>query len=362
MERYTLLPALFILLFGQSCIHGDLDDCPPMVQYAVAFEYTNHTGSPADRFYEDVKKIDLFVFDDNEFIYTTKTEIRPFDTNLTIPLDIPMGIYDIIAWGNVMDDQPIVIEPAPAEFIPGVTTLDEARCILQTKAGNLSDTELEKLFFGEIMAEIPSHISRVDTIPLNNDTKRIRVVLHWDYNNLPPQSRIDHQNVAVRLTGTNARYRFHNDCHELDVVYAPYHVPYNQEQTDSILELDDSNWLQIAYGDESLFRNLEESKVYDFSVLRLFKDMPLTLTVEHRYPSMNPVPIHTAVNILCRDEGFSKMFDDRMRIVESQWQFMYDRYDDYRIDIFVVQKELNTFVTGSINFIDWKKIKDDTEV
>ena len=57
MERfkYAFLLPILCLFFLQGCVHGDLEDCPPMVRYAVAFKYTDHTEN-GDRFYDDVKK------------------------------------------------------------------------------------------------------------------------------------------------------------------------------------------------------------------------------------------------------------------------------------------------------------------
>ena len=147
-SKLLIVSVFFVMFLLQSCVHGDLDDCPPMVSYAVAFRYTDHTGRE-DRFYDDVKKINLYVFDKNNLVYTTTTGLSPYDENFNIPLEgIPMGNYNIIAWGNVLDNQPFSI--TPDNFIKGETTYDEARLRLQKTAGELNDTELEKLFFGEL--------------------------------------------------------------------------------------------------------------------------------------------------------------------------------------------------------------------
>ena len=133
-NKIVLLPVLCLLFFVQSCVHGGLDDCPPMVRYAVAFEYTHHLGSStlsngtSDRFLDDVRKVNLYVFDDKGLIFTTETKLSPYDKNFNIPLEgLPSGNYHIIAWGNAMDTD---FSITPSLFEPGKTTFEQARLIL----------------------------------------------------------------------------------------------------------------------------------------------------------------------------------------------------------------------------------------
>ena len=368
MVRYKFLlgSVLCWAFFAQGCVHGDLDDCPPMVQYAVAFTYTNHVWNK-DRFYDDVKTINLYVFDANNLVYTTTTELSPYEEKFNIPLDLPMGNYTILAWGNVSTSGPFTI--TPANFIKGKTTLSEARLTLQKTRGDLNDTRLEKLFFGEIHATVPLYVSRIDTIPLTNDTKNVRVVLHWNTKNVSLGSKVDHSNVVVRLNGRNAKYKFDNSNDALSVAYAPY-MSY---PSDSILKAgvgttvrDGNNPLRIDYADLEKFTRLAdftETTVYDFTTLRLFADLPLNLSIEYWQPEGNnqyiKKPVHEA-DIINRYTGFPYLFAEDMRIAENQWQNSFDKYDFYRVDVFIVQEESDTFVTGSILIKDWWVVKDDT--
>ena len=353
MVRYKfLLAALCLVLFGQSCIHGDLDDCPPMVNYAVAFTYTNHVWNN-DRFYDDVKKINLYVFDDDNLFLTTTTELSPYETNFNIPLDLPMGKYHILAWCNVLDTEPFEI--TPSTFVKGQTTLNETKLTLQKTNGDLNDSNLEKLFFGEMDVEVPLYVSRIDTIPLTNDTKNIRVVLHWNYEN--PEEGIDYSDIVVRLIGTNAKYTFHNDNERVDVLYAPYGTSYS----DSLIRIDPQiDWLQIGYGVSSFSDEYIETTVYDFKVLRLFKDLPLYLKIDFVHPSGNNEFIKKGIRevdiINVQSGGFESLFLDELRILESQWQNIFDRNDYYRVDMQIIQEGFDTFLTGSIKINDWGKI------
>ena len=318
--------------------------------YSVTFKYTHHPGDN-DRFFDDVKKINLYVFDQNNILYTTMTELSPYDRNFKIPLELQVGTYHIIAWGNVLDSQPFTI--TPAQLIKGVTTFAEARLILEKTFGELNDSELEKLFWGEITTEIPLNISKMDTISLVNNTKRIRVVLHWDYKNLPQQIRIDHQNVVVRIRGTNAKYRFHNDREVQEVTYAPFHAPYNIQETDSILQLNVADWQRIFYSKEDFrIEHAVDAQVYDFTILRFFQGVPLQVSIEYRHPQSDSQYTFTplvAYYINDSNQGFPRIYELQRSGMSNKittLQSWTDYYDCYRVDINITQIDFDTFETG----------------
>lgn len=345
-----LLSAFCLLLIGQSCVHGELDDCPPMVNYAVAFTYTNHTGN-RDRFYDDVKKINLYVFDSEKYIYTTTAAVSPYEKNFNIPLDLPMGNYHIIAWCNALSTEPFEI--TPATFVKGETTLQQARLTLQKTAGALNNSPLEKLFFGEIQAEIPLYASRIDTIPLTNDTKHVRVTLHWHYKDIPLSDRINHDNMEVRLSGVNAKYKFDNGNDPLGVTYAPY----DNNMLASEIKADTFKWLKIYYFSND-FKQIMDTRIYDFSVLRLFKDIPLMLSLDYSNKDERyMISIHNE-DIISRQTGFGYLFYYDMQLPENQWQNTFDKYDHYGVDVYIVQDAADTFVTGGIHVLPWHKVTE----
>jgi hypothetical protein len=372
MGRYKLLLLLPVLsLFIQGCVHGDLADCPPMVNYAVAFQYTNHTGQ-TDRFYDDVKKINLYVFDEQNLVYTTTTELSPYEANFNIPLDLPMGHYHIIAWGNVLEDQPFSV--TPDEFVKGETTLEEARLVLQREANNLSQLELEKLFYGEIDAEIPLYINRIDTIPLVNNTNDVRVVLHWDHSGTvnAAEKIVDYDEVTVRLRGSNAVYNFRNGFEPNTVVYAPYLT----DITGAILATETPDRLKIYYYPDQIHA-VSDSTVYDFKILRMMVRSDIILTVLRKKPVMDPEnlfaptgsPLRSdpeyGVNIIGNSsgsEGFIRLFKDGLNLTtESAQQNAFDRYENYRIDVYFRFDELaNTYISVvEVKIQDWHVIEDD---
>jgi len=354
--KFLLLSMLCSLFFMQSCVHGDLDDCPPMVRYAVAFEYTNHTGNK-DRFYDDVKKINLYVFDENNLIYTTTTELSPYEQNFNIPLDIPMGKYHIIAWGNILENGNFTV--TPENFVVGETSLDDARLTLNRIANQFSMTasveELDKLFYGELSdVEIPLYISRIDTMSLINNTNNIRIVLHWDHSGELEETddRIDYDEVRVRLSGSNAVYGFSNNLTGIDnVVYMPTAFYY----TDSVLHVDKNKWLTMYYYSNSV-SEVTNSCVYDFSILRMVLGSPLFLTVERKKPV-----VQDPYNLLPDEIDIIKTFTlyfDNQNIPVTQRQNMFDKNEYYRVDLyFTYDLLMNTYVTGTLQMKPWTLIE-----
>jgi hypothetical protein len=322
-----------------------------MVRYAVAFQYTNHTKS-SDRFYDDVKKINLYVFDENNLIYTTTTELSPYETNFNIPLDLPMGNYHIIAWGNVLDSQPFSV--TPDEFVKGQTTLAEARLTLQREAGNLSQKELEKLFYGEIDAEIPLYVSRIDTMPLINNTNRVRVVLHWDHSGELKETdeTINYDEVQVRLSASNAVYGFGNNLTGTNnAVYMPWASYY----TDDILNEDDDDWLTMYYYSDAV-SEVTNSCVYDFSILRMVVGSPIYLTVERKKPVI-PEPNNLLSEQIDVIQTFIACFNDQ-GVPAAQRQNMFDKHEYYRIDLyFTYDLLMNTYVSGSLQVRPWTMVE-----
>jgi hypothetical protein len=337
-----------------------------MVRYAVAFKFTHHTED-RDRFYDDVKKINLYVFDKNNLVYTTTTELSPYEEKFNIPLDLPMGNYHIIVWGNALDGQPFRI--TPTNFVKGVTTLAEARLTLQRKANNLSDTEFEKLFWGEVKAEIPLYVSRIDTIPLINDTKNVRVVIYWDHTGREQsQTEIfNYEDITVNFTGSNAEYTFDNlPTANNKVVYAPHHT----DKGDILINDNPKDWLQIHYYPDEM-KTLSDSTVYDFNTLRSVLANKLTLTVlqhtkigyfENLFGTIGTPQRHDllyGVDIVGNVSGlvgFSKLFRNQMGLTSVQtMQSAFDRYDKYRINVYLkYDKIANTYFSiAEVRIQDW---------
>jgi hypothetical protein len=329
-----------------------------MVRYAVAFKYTDHTNTgKTDRFYDDVKKINLYVFDENSLIYTTTTKVSPYETNFNIPLDLPMGKYHIIAWGNVLDDGNFTI--TPEDFVIGRTSLNDARLTLNritnqfsTKA---STEELDKLFYGELAnVEIPLHISRIDTMSLTNNTNHVRIVLHWDHSGelKATEETIDYDEVRVRLSSSNAVYGFSNNFIGTNNVD---YMPWAYYTTGSVLDEDKNEWL-TAYYYSDMVAEVTNTCVYDFSILRMEVNSPVYLTVE-RKKLVIPDPYNLLSDQIDVIRTFTVYFNNQ-DVPATQTQTMFDRHEYYRIDIYLTFDELyNTYVSGTLKMVPWKLVE-----
>jgi len=372
---YIIGLALCFAFAGQSCLHGDLEDCPPMVNYAVAFKYIEHLER-RDRFYDDVKKINFFVFDKDSLVYKVDTVVGRFESPYTLPLNLPMGKYTLVTWGNVLESQPFNFTTS---FVKGVTTLEEARLALNKTAGTFCDKSLEKLFFGERQIEIPLYVNRIDTVPLVNDTKNIRVVVHWDHSDYFQSSEelIPYEEVEVQLSGTNAYYNFHNDSllrndSRAKVIYQPYKKYIKPVEADSALRLGKSftdNLPSLKLYDEQSYEEQIVRKsvrplrttVYDFSVLRLYKDVPLTLTIQINELNRGSASLHKLIedhNIINGTDGcqiqFADSLDRRNVPFGINWRKTFDENDYYQVDVYIYQdRPTGTFVTGQFKIYNW---------
>ena len=105
-----------------GCIKEDFSDCPPPVDpippveetdglLKLQLSYTMHNqkenGVYIDRFYQEVHKADVFVFDQNGTFVTRATDhgIVPADSTYTRTMKLPAGTYHAVVWGNHYEDE-----------------------------------------------------------------------------------------------------------------------------------------------------------------------------------------------------------------------------------------------------------------
>ena len=369
-KKLFLFPMLCAIIFMQSCVHGDLDVCPPMVTYAVAFTDTLHMYN-GDRFSDDVKKINLYVFDDENLVYTYTTRVgtaEPFEKNFKIPLDLPMGNYHMIAWGNIFGNDSVAISPVT----PHATHFDDVEVILHPNEDNVSNKDLLSVFYGEKTINIPLYTDRVDTIPLINNTNHIRVVLHWDHTDADDGARANYDNIQVRLNGTNSRFDFNDEILPNTIQYAPYVTDHSGN-----LLRDDAKSFQLKIYNPlptGVVVTPSDSSVYDFKVLRLFPGNELMLTIHQTNNIGNTINLFAPVNSPLRTSpdfgvdiigdisgtsGFSQYKKDVLnKNTREEMQESFDRYENYRVDIFLKYNKMNnTYIAiPEIVIEDWHKI------
>lgn len=183
------LTAASALLAFTSCesLYDEEGDCT--VKYMLKFRYDMNLKW-ADAFPSEVHSVNLYVFDgEGVFVkeYTARGEALA-QPDYRMQLDLPAGDYRLVAWcglengdGTEADVEKSFIVPQPE---PGVTTIEELTCTLNTKATAAdpacSDTRLDFLFHGYMEVSLPDTQDGkeyVYTMPLVKDTNHIRIIL-----------------------------------------------------------------------------------------------------------------------------------------------------------------------------------------
>jgi hypothetical protein len=267
-KKTSLYLCVLFLTVSQGCVKNDLEDCPDAIRYALAFKYTLHTDEGKDRFYKDVDKMFVYVFDvaTGLCVYAdTVTLIAPFKEDYTYPLSLNVGKYNIITWGWGRNDGDNMLKISTAvvpAIIPGETSIDEARLLLEEK---ICDGRLEKTFYGEIRdVNVPAFISRVDTISLMNLTNQIRIIIE---DAVTAKLQDD---ISISIVGDNGAYYFNSSDNAPDrdpvkgrVTYLPYKI----YRTDSIL-VADPIYVESVYPGTGL----DSMLIVEISTLRLIQN------------------------------------------------------------------------------------------
>lgn len=102
-----------ILLFMHGCMKEDYSNCGIYLH----FKYTNNSED-VDKFVDEIKVINLFVFDENKHYVGGWTHNAASGNEIRLPLD--KGTYTFVAWANLSEHFQYT------ELKPGSTSFDEA--------------------------------------------------------------------------------------------------------------------------------------------------------------------------------------------------------------------------------------------
>lgn len=274
---------LFLLFLGlllsagclSGCIKDDLSDCPTNVEpepepepttgtLRLALTYTMHNtqenGTYVDLFSQQVRKVDVFVFDeDGRFVRQITEEAAPqFAESYTKEIELPGGNYQFVVWGNHYEDE------TTHNFGSGADLLSEGRMTLTTRSteiGMLTDS----LFHGCTPQQVTvvngeDQIIPIDLMKNRND---VRVVVRWREKGMTEGycTRPEHaQGITATLTDNNTTYDFLNNIVDMqEVTYLPGRFP---------------EWYNPLFHGEMEVYPTEQEHVYvaDFSELRLMKN------------------------------------------------------------------------------------------
>ena len=361
MERYKKIGLLLcgMVLMMQSCVTNNLDDCPDSIRYALSFIYTLHTedsdrtidGDYAgfDRFYKDVDKLFIYVFDATTGICVyadTAKLLSPFSNDFTYSLPLNVGRYNIITWGwgRSQGDKTLDISTAIIPIvIPGATSINNAK--LQLEKATI-EGKLENIFYSELKnVEINAFMSRVDTMPLMNITNTIRIVIP------DALSAAMQDAISISIVGDDGAYYFNSTNRSSDYDNGDYfrtgfnapnilsssgnvvYSPFNKYRTDSILRADP---IQLVHPHTGTGR--DSMLIVEISTLRLLQD-------------------NDNMNIVIKWNGKTitlPLLEILQEGLTSSVQRNLDRYHRWQIVFNITQLSKDeTFLTVHIYALDW---------
>ena len=187
MKNFTnllILPAAALML--TSCnnpVFDDEGDCE--VHYYLRFVYDMNLKW-ADAFPSEVNSVNLYAFNQNgvfvkDYMLRGDALSQP---GYTMELDLDPGSYQLVAWCGLYNDgreMESFTVPSPT---PGVTTLDELTCSLNTTSSEeypvYSDQRLYFMYHGMLDVDLPDSQDGASydyTMYLTKDTNHIRIIL-----------------------------------------------------------------------------------------------------------------------------------------------------------------------------------------
>lgn len=145
--RYIIL-GILISAFTSGCIKEKLTHCTPGVYITY---YYDHNKQYTNLFQEQVDRLEVFVFDNNNIFYQkfVFTNTKQLTNNHKINIPIPQGNWTIVTWCGDMVDY--TTDP----LIPGQTPLDQFNLFLKPDKV-VSENEIEithpitQLYHGEV--------------------------------------------------------------------------------------------------------------------------------------------------------------------------------------------------------------------
>ena len=281
-KTHHLLIPLFGLLLAMGCLTGcikeDMSDCPPPVNpepepepepttgtLKLALTYfmhnTQENGEYVDLFSQQVRKVDVFVFDEEgNFLQQITEEAAPqFADNYTKEIELPAGNYQFVVWGNHYEDETMHNQG------DGVSLDDGRMALLSVLNG---ETELpmltDSLFHGMTAQPVTVVNGEDQVIPIDLMKNRndVRLVVRWrEEGHTEYCTHTEHaQSITAVITDNNGTYDFHNNVVEKkEITYLPDRF---------------ADWYDPVFHGDARPYPTEQEHVYvaDFSELRLMLD------------------------------------------------------------------------------------------
>lgn len=347
IRNKNLLTGLVISLMGFMASCHDL-----------VFEYPNDCGKNylrfvydmnlkwANAFNSEVSSVNLYVFDNNGYFLTEFSEEGPAlaDPDYAMNLNLDPGDYTLVAWCGVGSPQGKGESFTVTDPVPGVTTLEQLMCSLNTLSSEeydvYSDTQLKFLYQGNMnvsLSEIKDDVDRYYTMYLTKDTNHIRIILQeLSGDDLNPAD------YAISINGEDADMAYDNSIvGSTEVIYLPW------DQLSDEMGLDD--------GSGNIKYNL--GLISDLSTARLIanQENEMFLTIRNS-ESVNDIIARVPIiqYALLAKKYYEQAYGHQM----TDQEFL-DREDEYQLTFFLYKGQ---WINSYIYINSWKVVIHDYDV
>lgn len=334
-KLYSIILICFLTL-GASCdrLHEELEPCVTTYQLRITHKMNMKS---ADAFETEVKKVNVYVFDENENHVATYTDLspewRPGGYVMNLP-DLHPGHYHFIAWCGD-DDKGSFVQPTRAELNKSDLRRHLNLATDSESEKDYTDHNLDRLFHSSVKAtlsELPNGGTHIVDMDLTKDTNTIRIMLqNVDGNN------IDKDDFSFVITDHNSRLDHTNNPEEdtPDHDYRPFSITELETQFDP-----NAGSIPVITGPTGLFAEISTS--------RLMATHEPTLTIRNKTGE-------TVLSI-----NLIKYFDQIKGedVGPMQLQEYLDRQDSYNLTLFLYgnqwQKSLGIYINS------WKVVPPQT--
>jgi hypothetical protein len=225
-----MLATLFLALSTSSCdnnlIFEGEGDCG--TYYNISFKY-DYNIKYADAFAKEVRSISLFVFDANESLVKSVTvadESALAASGFSIPLELPAGDYELLAWAGLMNEESFDLL---ADVVEGTTTKQELQVKLKSNNG-ASSNDLKPLFHGSMPLTVTSEPGTYnETMSLVKDTNVIRILLQQTSDTIVAEK------FRFEITADNGLLNYDNSVVAgNELLYTPWSISSGTANTASV--------------------------------------------------------------------------------------------------------------------------------
>ncbi|MCH5224790.1 MAG: FimB/Mfa2 family fimbrial subunit [Muribaculaceae bacterium] len=326
-------------------VFDDEGDCE--VHYYLNFVYDLNLKW-ADAFSSEVTSYNLYVFDSKGLFvkeYTDRGEALA-EPGYNLELDLEPGTYQLVAWCGLYNDGEDMASFTVPTPTPGVTTIDELTCTLNTTSTDeypvFSDQRLFFMYHGNMEVELPDAqdgSSHYYTMYLTKDTNHIRIILQQ----LSAED-MDPEQFQFNITDSDGELAYDNSLiGSTEVVY---------QQWDLLPGIADVN-----RPDSDGMNNLVSTQgvIADLSVSRMMadhsKEFFLTVTdLKANKKVINKIPVIQYA--LLSKEYYQLAYNHEM----SDQEFL-DREDEYILTFFVDENQ--RWVSTYIYINAWRIVLND---